>query len=89
MLTITEVFVAFLYSLSILYLTRKYLSSSFHVCCIYSSAFQTGFYKNMNPVQTAPREQSDLGPYCLQYRLPSRWIKRLTGGKTVNSFPTG
>ena len=25
----------------------------------------------MNPDQTAPkREQSDLGPYCLQYRLP-------------------
>ena len=25
---------------------------------------------NMNPDQTAPLEQSDLGPYCLQYRLP-------------------
>ena len=24
----------------------------------------------MNPDQTAPREQSDLDPYCLQYRLP-------------------
>ena len=26
----------------------------------------------MKPDQTAPkqREQSDLGPYCLQYRLP-------------------
>ena len=24
----------------------------------------------MNPDQTAPWEQSDLGPYCLQYRLP-------------------
>ena len=24
----------------------------------------------MNPDQTAPKEQSDLGPYCLQYRLP-------------------
>ena len=23
----------------------------------------------MNPDQTAPKEQSDLGPYCLQYRL--------------------
>ena len=23
----------------------------------------------MNPDQTAPWEQSDLGPYCLQYRL--------------------
>ena len=25
---------------------------------------------NMNPDQTAPKEQSDLGPYYLQYRLP-------------------
>ena len=24
----------------------------------------------MNPDQTAPNEQSELGPYCLQYRLP-------------------
>ena len=24
----------------------------------------------MNPDHTAPMEQSDLGPYCLQYRLP-------------------
>ena len=24
---------------------------------------------NMNPDQTAPKEQSDLGPYCLQNRL--------------------
>ena len=24
----------------------------------------------MNPDQTAPWEQSDLGPYCLQCRLP-------------------
>ena len=24
----------------------------------------------MDPDQTAPLEQSDLGPYCLQYRLP-------------------
>ena len=23
---------------------------------------------NMNPDQTAPKEQSDLGPYCLQYQ---------------------
>ena len=23
----------------------------------------------MNPDKTAPKEQSDLGPYCLQYRL--------------------
>ena len=24
----------------------------------------------MNPDQTVPKEQSDLGPYCLQYQLP-------------------
>ena len=24
---------------------------------------------SMNPDQTAPRKRSDLGPYCLQYRL--------------------
>ena len=26
----------------------------------------------MNPDLTAPREQSELGPYYLQYRLPKR-----------------
>ena len=32
---------------------------------------------NMNPDQTAPKgEQSDLGPYCLQYMLPMK-LKRL------------
>ena len=25
---------------------------------------------NMNSDQTAPKEQFDLGPYCLQYSLP-------------------
>ena len=43
----------------------------------------------MNPEQTAPLwEQSDLGPCCLQYRLPKnirrRWkqaTKVVTGGK--------
>ena len=34
---------------------------------------------NMNPDQIALWEQSDLGPYCLQYRLPKnirrRWEK--------------
>ena len=29
----------------------------------------------MNPDQTAPKEHSDLGPYCLQYRLP-KYISR-------------
>ena len=31
---------------------------------------------NMNPDQTAPWVQSDLVPYCLQYRLPKN-ISRL------------
>ena len=26
----------------------------------------------VNPDQTAPWEQSDQGPYCLQYRLPKK-----------------
>ena len=38
---------------------------------------------NMNPVQTPLRlrEQSDLGPYCLQYRPPKvhKLIKFMTG----------
>ena len=42
----------------------------------------------MNPDQTAPSwEQSDLGPYCLQYRLPKNvkptrelWTKVVIGG---------
>ena len=29
--------------------------------------------KHYEPEQTAPKEQSDLGPYCLQYRL-SKYI---------------
>ena len=35
--------------------------------------FRLDFFKeatSMNPDQTAHKEQSDLGPYCLQYRLP-------------------
>ena len=31
---------------------------------------------NMKPDQTAPKEQSDLGPYCLQYRLPGNISRR-------------
>ena len=45
----------------------------------------------MNPDQTAPKEQSDLGPYCLQYILPKYISRRekeitkfLTGGLRVN-----
>ena len=37
---------------------------------------------NMNPDQTAPkREQSDLGPYCLQYRQ-SKNLSRQEGQTT-------
>ena len=47
----------------------------------------------MNPDQTTPREQSDLGPYCLQYRL-SKVCKQireqmtivLNGGKRVYRY---
>ena len=34
----------------------------------------------MNLDQTAPREQSDLGPYCLQYMLP----KNIADHKSCN-----
>ena len=30
----------------------------------------------MNPDQTAPLEQSDLGPYCLQYRRSKNLSRR-------------
>ena len=45
---------------------------------------------SMNPYQTSPKEQSDLGPYCLQYRLPKNISRReeqttkaVTGGKRI------
>ena len=44
---------------------------------------------NLNPDQTA-REQSDLGPHCLQFRLPKNISRRgkqttfMTGGLKVN-----
>ena len=46
----------------------------------------------MNPDQTACREQSDMGPYCLQYRLHKNISRRdekitvVTGGKKVNNM---
>ena len=60
--------------------------SAFYFCC-YSSVLQIvrlDFFmeaNNMNPDQTAPREQSDLYPYCLQYRLAKnigRWEEQMT-----------
>ena len=36
----------------------------------------------MNSDSTAPNEHSDLGPYCLQYRLPKKGNRKLvTVGK--------
>ena len=47
----------------------------------------------MNPDQTAPKKQSDLGPYCLQYRRPKTISRReeqmtkvVTGRLRVNNF---
>ena len=31
---------------------------------------------NMNRDQTAPKAHSDLGPYCLQYRLPKNIFRK-------------
>ena len=53
--------------------------SAFYVCCIYSSALQTEFYyeAEANTINPDPFwEQSNLGPYCLQYRRPKN-INRL------------
>ena len=41
---------------------------AFYVYCIYSSALQTRFFQGSKPMNQ--NEQSDSGPYCLQYRLP-------------------
>ena len=37
----------------------------------------------MDPDQTAHNEQSDLGPYCLQYRLPKYMSRRWQKGGYV------
>ena len=45
--------------------------SAFYACCMYSSAPRLDFImeaNTMNPWEQS--EQSDLGPYCLQCRLP-------------------
>ena len=42
---------------------------------------------NMHPDQTAPREQSDLDPYCLEYRLPKNIRRRACHKiRRVNAF---
>ena len=40
----------------------------------------------MNPDQYTPVDQSDLGPYCLQYRSPKYKSRRVVvnGGKGIN-----
>ena len=48
--------------------------SAFYVCCLHLGTFRLDLIieaNTMNPDQTAPLEQSDLGPYYLQYRLPT------------------
>ena len=47
----------------------------------------------MNPDQTAPKEQSDLDPYCLQYRVTTNTSQReeqttkvVTGGGGLRLF---
>ena len=45
------------------------MSSVYVVCWIFLQTFQTYFCiqaNSMDPDQTAPKEQSDLGPHCLQ-----------------------
>ena len=46
---------------------------------------------SVNPDQSAPKEQSDFGPYFLQYRVPKNISRReeqttkvVTGRKRVN-----
>ena len=54
------------------------MSSAYYVCSICSNALLTNFIMKANtenPDQTAPKEQSDLGSYCLQYR-PPKYISR-------------
>ena len=45
------------------------MSSVYVVCWIFLQTFQTYFCiqaNSVDPDQTAPKEQSDLGPHCLQ-----------------------
>ena len=61
----------------------KKRSSAHYVCCICSNALKTNFImeaNTMNPDQTAPirllpKEQSDLGPYCL-LNMPPKYLSR-------------
>ena len=37
----------------------------------------------MDPDQTAPKELSDLGPYCLQYKLLNTKRPQLAGNRLI------
>ena len=67
--------------------------SAFYICCIYSNALQTKFENGIKHYEPRPKgvfvllkEQSDLGPYCLQFKLGVQWLSgrvldsRLRGG---------
>ena len=48
--------------------------SACYVSCIYSNSLKTSFYHESKYYE--PKEQSDLGPYCLQYRLPVQKMQK-------------
>ena len=58
------------HSLSILYVLDM---TAYYICCIYLDALQTTVVNGIKHygllIRLLPKEQSDLGPYCLQYRL--------------------
>ena len=53
-----------------LYFFVQKMLSVFYVCWIYSCILQTRFFHGSKQYEPRSEEQSDLGPYCLQYRLP-------------------
>ena len=69
--------------------------SALYICYIYSGALQTGFYpgnmetNTIHSVQTAYLEQSDQGPYCLQYRLPYTYEHKQTRMQTTKVVTGG
>ena len=68
------------------YFTSDAFSGALSLDCIMET-------NTMNHDQTAPLEQSDLGPYCLQYRLSKNLSRResrqqqvITGKRRVKLF---
>ena len=51
------------------YLFVLKMLSAFYICCIYKCTLDKIFYGSKQ-YEPWPREQPDVGPYCLQYRLP-------------------